>query len=115
MRLIDRPGALIGMKYPRLSAIVQDLLARSAQRESINLAVGELILEESQLYKEWTDLTSSTFLAGTKLNIRAVPAEQQCMWCFFVYRPAGGGTTCPQCGSVGAKILHGEEFYLEEK
>lgn len=102
------------MKYPRLSAIVQDLLTRNVNRDSIQLAVGELILNESQLYTEWAELTSSSSLADSKLNIRIIPAEQQCMWCFLVYRPAGGGTKCPQCGSVGAKILHGEEFYLEE-
>ena len=36
------------------------------------------------------------------------------MWCFLVYRPKQGETQCPQCGSVGAKIIHGEELQLDE-
>jgi Zn finger protein HypA/HybF involved in hydrogenase expression len=35
------------------------------------------------------------------------------MVCFTKYCPAGGEVLCPACGSVGAKILAGEEFYME--
>jgi Zn finger protein HypA/HybF involved in hydrogenase expression len=41
------------------------------------------------------------------------PAEQQCMVCFQKYHPLNKETSCPNCGSVGAKIIAGEEFYLE--
>ena len=40
-------------------------------------------------------------------------AEIQCMACFIKYQPLDGRIHCPQCGSVGAKILSGEEFYFE--
>ena len=102
------------MKNLRLSSIAQDLLARKTTRETIQLAVGELILDEAQLQNEWVELTKQTPLAKTKLNIRIIPAKQQCMWCFLVYHPNKKETACPQCRSVGAKILSGEEFYLEE-
>jgi Zn finger protein HypA/HybF involved in hydrogenase expression len=35
------------------------------------------------------------------------------MVCFEKYHPLNGEISCPNCGSVGAKILAGEEFYLE--
>jgi len=47
------------------------------------------------------------------LIIRRVSAEQQCMTCFEKYHPARAEVSCPNCGSVGAKIISGEEFYLE--
>ncbi|MBI2334098.1 MAG: hydrogenase maturation nickel metallochaperone HypA [Chloroflexi bacterium] len=102
------------MKNSRLSSIVQQLLAQESPRESIQLAVGELLHNEAQLQTEWAELTKRTPLAKTKLNVRIIPAEQQCMWCFLIYRPQQKETACPQCRSVGAKILSGEEFYLEE-
>lgn len=123
MRLIDQPGAIfIGMKNQKLSAIIQTLLSqtcpeqsqRDAQRETIHLAVGELIADRESLQRDWDKLTFSTPLANTKLNIRIIPAEQQCMWCFLIYRPEQGETRCPQCRCVGARILSGEELYLEE-
>jgi Zn finger protein HypA/HybF involved in hydrogenase expression len=101
------------MKYLRLSSIVQELLAQKITHASVQLAVGELILDEALLQKEWRELTKPTPLSNTKLNIRIVPTSQQCMWCFLIYHPKQGETTCPQCHSVGAKILSGEEFYLD--
>jgi Zn finger protein HypA/HybF involved in hydrogenase expression len=101
------------MKNLRLSSIIQSLLAQKTERASIQLAVGELVLDPPQLLSEWSELTKHTPLAKTKLNIRIIPAEQQCMWCFLIYHPTKKETACPQCRSVGAKILSGEEFYLE--
>ena len=96
----------------KLSSIVQKLLEQKKSRNIIQLAAGELISNEAQLRSEWVELTKQTPLAKAKLKIRIIPAQQQCMWCFLVYRPAKGETQCPQCRSVGAKIIHGEEFHL---
>jgi Zn finger protein HypA/HybF involved in hydrogenase expression len=52
-------------------------------------------------------------LEKTNLSIQIVRAEQQCMVCFLVYHPNEKETACPQCKSVGAKIIKGEEFYFE--
>jgi len=115
MRLIDQPEVtFIGMKNSKLSVIVQSLLTKEEKRKTIHLAVGELNADEEFLQQEWGRLTSSTPLETAELNIRIIQAQQQCMWCFHVYRPIRGETKCPQCRSVGAKILSGEEFYLEE-
>jgi Zn finger protein HypA/HybF involved in hydrogenase expression len=99
----------------KLSNIAQTLIARNIRPNSIRIAVGELLADEGSLQKEWDKLSSSTILENTKLKIRIIPAKQQCMWCFLIYRPTEGETRCPQCRSVGAKIIHGEEFYLDEE
>ena len=101
------------MKNSRISPIVEKLRAQPSTRDVVQLAVGELVLDENHLRNEWLKRTQHTALAKTKLNIRIIPAEQQCMWCFHVYRPQRQETPCPQCRSVGAKIISGEEFYLE--
>ncbi len=35
------------------------------------------------------------------------------MACFTKYHPKEGELVCPNCGSVGARILAGEEFSVE--
>jgi Zn finger protein HypA/HybF involved in hydrogenase expression len=77
---------------------------------SAHIAVGESIFfSDEQIHAQWSEST----LAQIPLIIRRVAAEQQCMACFEKYRPARAEVSCPHCGSVGAKIIAGEEFYLE--
>jgi Zn finger protein HypA/HybF involved in hydrogenase expression len=101
------------LTYPRLSAIVQQLLQRAPVPEAIRIVMGELTLDESDLREQWRSLVSPTPLANTILHLRIVPAEQQCMVCFLIYHPNDKETACPQCKSMGAKIISGEEFYFE--
>ena len=97
-------------KNPRLSSIIDHLLCQSKQYTSAQLAVGELVpFHDEQIHSQWSD----TSLAQVTLTIRRVPAQQQCMVCFEKYQPTRAEVSCPQCGSVGAKIISGEEFYLE--
>ncbi len=99
---------------PRLAAIINQLLRHPKNISSAHLAVGELIFDTEELItREWFRLVKDTALAQAVLFIRIIPAEQQCMVCFQKYRPLDQETSCPQCGSVGAKIITGEEFYLE--
>ncbi|MBI3162020.1 MAG: hydrogenase maturation nickel metallochaperone HypA [Chloroflexi bacterium] len=94
----------------RLSAIIDHLLRRASSIQTVRLAVGELVsFTDAQIRKQWEE---SPF-AHIPLTIRRVPAQQQCMTCFEKYQPKQGEVSCPQCGSVGAKILVGEEFFLE--
>jgi hydrogenase nickel incorporation protein HypA/HybF len=96
--------------HPRLQSIFDQL----ANHNSIQIVMGELFpLTEEQLQLQWNALVEKSPFANTKLNIRIVPALQQCMACFEKYHPMNKETVCPYCGSVGAKILSGEEFYLE--
>jgi Zn finger protein HypA/HybF involved in hydrogenase expression len=98
--------------HPHLISIFNDLLQSPAK--SITIALGELVpLSEAGLRAQWGDLTKGTPLAQTILNVHWMRAEQQCMVCFQKYHPVNKETSCPHCESVGAKILAGEEFYLE--
>jgi len=81
---------------------------------SINIAVGELSdFTEDEIQTQWSMLVRDTVVSQTKLKIKSIPAEYQCMLCFQKYTPVNKETVCPYCRSVGAKILAGEEFYLE--
>ena len=100
--------------HPRLIAIFDQLLIQPGPAESVHVALGELFpLGEEQIRAQWDELTGKTRFGHTQLKIRLIPAEQQCMVCFEKYRPLGREVSCPHCGSAGAKILAGEEFYLE--
>ncbi|MBI5961939.1 MAG: hydrogenase maturation nickel metallochaperone HypA [Chloroflexi bacterium] len=101
-------------KIPRLSAIIDHLLRQTKHPASVHIAVGELTsFTEEQIRSQWSTLINDTALAQTSLFIRMIPAEQQCMVCFQKYHPSNKETSCPRCGSVGAKIIAGEEFYLD--
>ncbi len=101
-------------KIPRLSSIINHLLQQSTRVTSVDIAVGELIIfNEEEIQIQWSKLVSETDLSQTGLTIHRISAEQQCMVCFEKYHPLNRETSCPYCGSVGAKILAGEEFYLE--
>ena len=99
------------MQIQKLNSIFQKL--KQSPQESIHLAIGELIYDEKEFQQQWHQLVYQTPLQEIKLNIRIIPAEQQCMVCFLKYHPKQKETACPQCKSVGAKIISGEEFYLE--
>ena len=102
------------MSIEKLKLIVEKLQTQIPNTQSIQIAVGELNdVDENQIRQQWNELVLNTPLEKIKLNIRTVPAKHQCMTCFLVYRPSQKETACPQCGSRGAKILSGEEFYLE--
>lgn len=98
--------------HPRLEIIFRQANEKPAR--TIRITMGALIpLTEEELLSQWKHLTSNTLLENAELHVRIMPAQQQCMICFFVYRPQRGESICPQCKCVGAKILSGEEFYLE--
>ena len=101
-------------KIPRLSFIIDHLLRQPKRFALVHIAVGELTsYNEEQIHAQWSTLVRDTTLAQSTLLIRTVRAEQQCMVCFEKYHPLNKETSCPRCGSVGAKIIAGEEFYLE--
>lgn len=92
------------------------LKARQADKriKSLQLAVGELSeLDRPSIQKHWEELTQGTAAERAQLHFRFIKAEVQCMACFSKYYPANGNIHCPYCGSYGAKILSGEEFFLE--
>jgi len=98
-----------------LEKAVQKAQEANARRvTNLYLVVGEISTyadESVQFY--WDDISKGTLADGAKLHFRHVLAELQCMNCFTKYHPAEGEIVCPNCGSVGAKVVAGEEFFME--
>ena len=93
------------------------LKAREDDAEHItklHLAIGEIAeYDQNAIQRHWNDLSKGTPAEGAQLHFRIIAAEVQCMSCFRKYHPENGKILCSNCGSMGAKILSGEEFYLE--
>ncbi len=88
--------------------------AQAARVTDLYLVVGEISTyadESVQFY--WDEISKGTPAEGARLHFRHVSAEAQCMACFTKYHPQEGEIVCPQCGAVGARILAGEEFFME--
>jgi hydrogenase nickel incorporation protein HypA/HybF len=80
----------------------------------IHIVMGELSkLVDDSIQFYWDMIAKDTAAEGAKLHFRRVPAEFQCMVCFEKYHPNSEEFSCPYCGSVGAKIVAGEEFFME--
>ena len=98
-----------------LQIVLDHARKADAQRVTdLNLVVGELssMVDDSvQFY--WDIISRNTIAEGARLHFRRIPAELQCMTCFTKYSPKDGELICPQCCGVGAKILAGEEFFLD--
>lgn len=99
------------------SVLAKALLeARAAEKRvrSLQLALGEISeLEQAVIQEQWEELSKGTSAERARLHFRSIKAEVQCMACFEKYQPVDGIIHCPYCGSYGAKVLSGEEFYLE--
>ena len=99
-----------------IQSILNNAIHRTNGRRitSVRLAIGELKeLSDDELQAKWSGIARGTPAEGASLHIRRVPAELQCMTCFGKYHPEGANVSCPRCGSVGAKIISGEEFSVE--
>jgi hydrogenase nickel incorporation protein HypA/HybF len=95
-------------------AILQAREQYAAHITGLHLAIGEIAeIDQNAIQDHWSELSKSTPAEGAQLHFRVIPAEAQCMSCFRKYRPENGKIHCSNCGSVGAKIISGEEFYLE--
>jgi len=82
--------------------------------KNLHLALGEISeLDPDSIQKHWNSLSRGTPAEQAQLYFRLISAEVQCMSCFKKYHPVNGVIHCTHCGSFGAKILSGEEFYVE--
>jgi len=80
----------------------------------VQIAIGEISeLDQNIIRQCWDELCKDTLLEHAQLCFRLITGEAQCMACFKKYHPLNGKIHCPHCGSFGAKILSGEEFYVE--
>ena len=88
--------------------------ANARRITDLYLVIGQLSsLVDDSIQFYWDMIAEGTIAEGATLHFRRVPAELQCMACFTKYNPKEKELVCPNCGSVGAKIIKGEEFSLE--
>jgi hydrogenase nickel incorporation protein HypA/HybF len=100
----------------QIQSLLDTVIRRADGRHitDVRLIIGELKeLSDDAFQATWADLAKGTPAEGANLTIRHVAAELQCMTCFRKYHPEGANVSCPRCGSVGAKIIAGEEFSIE--
>jgi len=98
-----------------LTKALRQASEKNARRiKSLRLAIGEIAeLDRNLIEKFWDELSSGTLAEQAQLHFHEIEAELQCMACFQRYHPADRKIRCPYCGGYGAKVLSGEEFYLE--
>ena len=100
-------------------AILEKALQKAGEAKAKRITTVHLVVGEISTYTEdsvqfyWDDLSKGTLAEGAILQFRLVKTEAQCMSCFTKYNPKDGEIICPSCGGVGAKIIAGEEFYME--
>jgi hydrogenase nickel incorporation protein HypA/HybF len=95
-------------------ALLQARELHAERIKSLQLAMGEIAeLDQNAIQTHWQEISRGTMAERARLHFRSIHAEVQCMACFQKYHPLNGNIHCPYCGSYGAKILSGEEFYLE--
>ena len=88
--------------------------ANAKRISDLHIVIGEfasMVDDSIQFY--WDIIAKDTMAEGATLHFRRVPAELECRNCSEKYRPNGEELICPTCGNVGAKIIAGEEFFLE--
>jgi hydrogenase nickel incorporation protein HypA/HybF len=88
--------------------------ANAERVTDLHIVIGDLasMVDESiQFY--WDIIARDTIAERARLNFRRVPAELQCNSCLTTYQPTDKELICPSCHGVGAKIIAGEEFFLE--
>ncbi len=98
-----------------LKHALERVRAADAKRiTDVHFVIGEIsTYTDDSIEGAWEVLSKSTPGEGAALHFRHIQAEAQCMACFKSYHPLEGEILCPHCGSVGAKITGGEEFYME--
>jgi hydrogenase nickel incorporation protein HypA/HybF len=106
-------------ELPITQSILEIALRHAKQADAkrvtdLHIVMGELAtMVDDSIQFYWDMITEGTIAQGATLHFRRVPAELQCMACFTRYKPKEMELVCPNCGSVGAKIVAGEEFSLE--
>lgn len=99
---------------------ILDISLRHASTEGakritdIYLVIGQLssIVDDSvQFY--WDIIAKGTIAEGAILHFKRTPAQLTCLDCQYIYLLEDGNFGCPSCQGTSAKILSGDEFYIE--
>lgn len=88
--------------------------ANATKVTDLHVVIGELAsMVDDSIQFYWDVIAKDTIAEQAKLHFHRVPAELQCNNCSETYFPTEDELICPNCHSAGAKIIKGEEFFLE--
>jgi hydrogenase nickel incorporation protein HypA/HybF len=88
--------------------------ANATRVTGIYLVIGQLAtLVDDSIQFYWDMNAKDTIAEGATIHFKRIPAVLQCMICAEKYSPNGQELRCPNCGSVGVKVISGEEFSIE--
>ena len=88
--------------------------ANAKKVTDLHIVIGDLAsMVDDSIQFYWEVIAKDTIAEKATLHFRRIPAELQCMACFEKYSPTEEELICPKCHSAGAKIIAGEEFFLE--
>jgi hydrogenase nickel incorporation protein HypA/HybF len=95
-------------------AVRHAVAARATKVTDIFLVIGRLasIVDDSvQFY--WDIISQDTICAGATLHFERIPARMVCLDCNQEFTFEDELIPCPQCGSMQARIISGDEFHLD--
>lgn len=99
---------------------ILDIVCRHAAKAGakrvvrIHLVIGDLssIVDDSvQFYFDF--LSQETCAQGAALAFERIPVRVQCRACDHSWLPETADWTCPKCGKAQARVVAGNEFYVD--
>jgi len=88
--------------------------ANAKRITDLHIIMGDLAsMVDDSIQFYWEIIAKDSIAERATLHFHRVPAELQCMTCSEKYHPTDRELICPKCNGVGARIISGEEFFLE--
>jgi hydrogenase nickel incorporation protein HypA/HybF len=88
--------------------------ANAGRVTDLHIVIGDLAsMVDDSIQFYWDIIAMDTIAEQATLHFRRLPAQLQCNTCSEKYQPTEKELICPNCHGIGAKIISGEEFFLE--
>ena len=88
--------------------------ANARRVTDLHIVIGDLAsMVDDSIQFYWDIIARDTIAEQATLHFRRLPAQLQCNTCSEKYQPTEKELICPTCHGIGAKIISGEEFFLE--
>jgi hydrogenase nickel incorporation protein HypA/HybF len=88
--------------------------ANARRVTDLHIVIGDLAsMVDDSIQFYWDIIARETIAEQATLHFRRLPAQLQCNSCSEKYQPTEKELICPNCHGIGAKIISGEEFFLE--
>ena len=88
--------------------------ANAKKVTDLHIVIGELAsMVDDSIQFYWEVIAKDTIAEQAKLHFHRIPAQLKCNACSETYSPTQDELICPKCHNAGARIIKGEEFFLE--